>query len=51
MIGVDSFYSSQGRLTSFPDHNEKLIEHLMSSVENLATFEVRLTVGVRSIVF
>ncbi|PVF96856.1 purine and uridine phosphorylase [Serendipita vermifera] len=25
---ADSFYSSQGRITSFPDHNEGLIDHL-----------------------
>ncbi|CAG8609584.1 3226_t:CDS:2 [Acaulospora colombiana] len=28
---ADSFYSSQGRITSFPDHNENLIDHLVES--------------------
>ncbi|KAF9563511.1 uridine phosphorylase [Agrocybe pediades] len=37
---ADSFYSSQGRQTSFPDHNEGLIEHLIEKVENLATLEM-----------
>lgn len=27
---ADSFYSSQGRITSFPDHNEGLIENLIA---------------------
>ena len=35
-----SFYSSQGRQTSFPDHNADLIERLRASTENLATLEV-----------
>ena len=33
-----SFYSSQGRLTSFPDHNEGLIERLLDA--GLTTLEV-----------
>ncbi|KAJ7062161.1 nucleoside phosphorylase domain-containing protein [Mycena amicta] len=37
---ADSFYSSQGRQTSFPDRNENLIEHLQATVPNLATFEM-----------
>jgi len=37
---TDSFYSSQGRQTSFPDHNENLIEHLQSSTKDLATLEM-----------
>ncbi|KAK7052559.1 uridine phosphorylase [Favolaschia claudopus] len=37
---ADSFYSSQGRQTSFPDQNEYLIDHLQASVPQLATFEM-----------
>jgi len=37
---ADSFYSSQGRQTSFPDHNLDLIEHLQKKVENLSTLEM-----------
>ncbi|KAJ7437608.1 nucleoside phosphorylase domain-containing protein [Mycena galericulata] len=37
---ADSFYSSQGRQTSFPDQNENLIEFLQASVQDLATFEM-----------
>ncbi|KAJ7763127.1 nucleoside phosphorylase domain-containing protein [Mycena maculata] len=37
---ADSFYSSQGRQTSFPDQNENLIEFLQASVKDLATFEM-----------
>ncbi|CAA7262381.1 unnamed protein product [Cyclocybe aegerita] len=37
---ADSFYSSQGRQTSFPDHNADLIEHLVKSVPDLATLEM-----------
>jgi len=37
---ADSFYSSQGRQTSFPDHNTDLIEHLQSSISDLATLEM-----------
>ncbi|KAJ7158120.1 nucleoside phosphorylase domain-containing protein [Mycena filopes] len=37
---ADSFYSSQGRQTSFPDQNETLIEHLQASVKDLATLEM-----------
>ncbi|EJC98348.1 purine and uridine phosphorylase [Fomitiporia mediterranea MF3/22] len=37
---ADSFYASQGRQTSFPDHNEMLIDHLMDTVPSLATLEM-----------
>ncbi|KAF8067045.1 nucleoside phosphorylase domain-containing protein [Lyophyllum atratum] len=37
---ADSFYSSQGRNTSFPDHNEELIEILQASTPDLATLEM-----------
>jgi len=37
---ADSFYSSQGRQTSFPDHNENLIELLQLSTKDLATLEM-----------
>lgn len=37
----DSFYSSQGRITSFPDHNAGLIERLLKEVEYVATLEAR----------
>ncbi|KAJ7929579.1 nucleoside phosphorylase domain-containing protein [Mycena leptocephala] len=37
---ADSFYSSQGRQTSFPDQNETLIEYLQASVKDVATFEM-----------
>ncbi|KAJ7240392.1 uridine phosphorylase, partial [Mycena haematopus] len=37
---ADSFYSSQGRQTSFPDQNENLIEYLQESVKELATLEM-----------
>ncbi|KAI9062321.1 purine and uridine phosphorylase [Trametes sanguinea] len=37
---ADSFYSSQGRQTSFPDHNADLIARLMSEHKDLATFEM-----------
>ncbi|KAF9066992.1 nucleoside phosphorylase domain-containing protein [Rhodocollybia butyracea] len=37
---ADSFYSSQGRLTSFPDHNGHLIEELLQNVESLGTLEM-----------
>ncbi|OBZ78779.1 hypothetical protein A0H81_00040 [Grifola frondosa] len=37
---TDSFYSSQGRQTSFPDHNSDLIDNLISSHKDLATFEM-----------
>ncbi|KZT68502.1 purine and uridine phosphorylase [Daedalea quercina L-15889] len=37
---ADSFYSSQGRQTSFPDHNETLIEELKSSHADLITLEM-----------
>ncbi|KAK1232767.1 hypothetical protein PQX77_004092 [Marasmius sp. AFHP31] len=34
-----SFYSSQGRKTSFPDHNEGLIDKLLT-IPDMATFEM-----------
>ncbi|KAL5524211.1 hypothetical protein ACEPAF_9351 [Sanghuangporus sanghuang] len=37
---ADSFYSSQGRQTSFPDHNETLIDDLIKEVPGLATLEM-----------
>jgi len=37
---ADSFYSSQGRQTSFPDHNADLIERLQASTENITTLEM-----------
>jgi len=37
---TDSFYSSQGRQTSFPDHNETLIAQLLTDHADLATFEM-----------
>ncbi|KAG8830665.1 hypothetical protein FRC17_004499 [Serendipita sp. 399] len=41
---ADSFYSSQGRITSFPDHNEGLIDHLVAqnigSLEKMETFHL-----------
>ncbi|EKM60253.1 uncharacterized protein PHACADRAFT_155437 [Phanerochaete carnosa HHB-10118-sp] len=37
---TDSFYSSQGRQTSFPDHNSEVIRNLQSLHKDLATFEV-----------
>ncbi|TBU25663.1 purine and uridine phosphorylase [Dichomitus squalens] len=37
---ADSFYSSQGRQTSFPDHNSDLISRLMTEHRDLATFEM-----------
>ncbi|EMD41277.1 hypothetical protein CERSUDRAFT_109875 [Gelatoporia subvermispora B] len=37
---TDSFYSSQGRHTSFPDHNENLIPQLLATHPALATFEM-----------
>jgi hypothetical protein len=36
-----SFYSSQGRQTSFMDHNSDLIERLQAATPGLATLEVR----------
>jgi hypothetical protein len=35
-----SFYSSQGRITSFEDHNDFLLQHLLSAVPALTTLEV-----------
>lgn len=37
---ADSFYSSQGRQTSFQDHNSDLIEQLQTEIEDLATLEM-----------
>ncbi|KAK7688313.1 hypothetical protein QCA50_008684 [Cerrena zonata] len=37
---TDSFYSSQGRITSFPDHNEDIIDGLKTSYPDIATFEM-----------
>ncbi|KAG8903612.1 hypothetical protein FRC01_009070, partial [Tulasnella sp. 417] len=37
---ADSFYSSQGRQTSFPDHNEGLISELLERVPGVATLEM-----------
>ncbi|KAI0735989.1 purine and uridine phosphorylase [Earliella scabrosa] len=37
---ADSFYSSQGRQTSFPDHNVDLIARLMTEHKDLATLEM-----------
>ncbi|EIN14751.1 purine and uridine phosphorylase [Punctularia strigosozonata HHB-11173 SS5] len=37
---ADSFYSSQGRQTSFPDHNADLIDEIQSSVPGVATLEM-----------
>ncbi|CEL52734.1 uridine phosphorylase [Rhizoctonia solani AG-1 IB] len=37
---ADSFYSSQGRQTSFPDHNSSLIQRLLSEVPRLTTLEM-----------
>ncbi|PCH32973.1 purine and uridine phosphorylase [Wolfiporia cocos MD-104 SS10] len=37
---ADSFYSSQGRQTSFPDHNDGLISHLRERHPDLATLEM-----------
>ncbi|PIL30009.1 hypothetical protein GSI_07920 [Ganoderma sinense ZZ0214-1] len=37
---ADSFYSSQGRQTSFPDHNSDLIPRLVAAHKDLATLEM-----------
>ncbi|KAI0697461.1 purine and uridine phosphorylase [Cytidiella melzeri] len=37
---TDSFYSSQGRQTSFPDHNEDIIPQLQAMHKDLASFEM-----------
>ncbi|KAL5501919.1 hypothetical protein ACEPAH_9180 [Sanghuangporus vaninii] len=37
---ADSFYSSQGRQTSFPDHNETLLDDLIKEVPGVATLEM-----------
>jgi len=39
-VSCDSFYGSQGRLTSFPDHNEEVIARLIQEVEGFATLEM-----------
>ncbi|KAG8741775.1 hypothetical protein FRC10_002442 [Ceratobasidium sp. 414] len=38
---ADSFYSSQGRQTTFPDHNSGLIDRLLAEIPRLATLEAR----------
>ncbi|KAH0826337.1 purine and uridine phosphorylase [Lanmaoa asiatica] len=37
---TDSFYSSQGRLTSFQDYNSRLIDHLKETIQDVTTFEM-----------
>ncbi|KAN0082821.1 Nucleoside phosphorylase domain containing protein [Tylopilus felleus] len=37
---TDSFYSSQGRRTSFEDYNSGLIDHLKETVQDIATLEM-----------
>ncbi|KAG9095989.1 hypothetical protein FS749_009318 [Ceratobasidium sp. UAMH 11750] len=37
---ADSFYSSQGRQTTFPDHNSGLIDRLLSEIPRLTTLEM-----------
>ncbi|KAM5542312.1 hypothetical protein V8D89_004185 [Ganoderma adspersum] len=37
---ADSFYSSQGRQTSFPDHNSDLIPRLVAAHKDIATLEM-----------
>lgn len=37
---ADSFYSSQGRQTSFPDRNEYLIPHLLETVPGIGSLEM-----------
>jgi len=37
---TDSFYSSQGRQTSFQDHNSGLIAHLKETIEDITTLEM-----------
>ncbi|KAG7440572.1 purine and uridine phosphorylase [Guyanagaster necrorhizus] len=37
---ADSFYSSQGRHTSFPDYNDTLIEQIIASTPDVATLEM-----------
>ncbi|KAK2462652.1 hypothetical protein APHAL10511_005385 [Amanita phalloides] len=37
---ADSFYSSQGRQTSFPDNNAGLIDHLKDTIPDVATLEM-----------
>ncbi|KAF9515827.1 hypothetical protein BS47DRAFT_1371882 [Hydnum rufescens UP504] len=37
---TDSFYSSQGRITSFPDHNENLLEFLIDRVPGIISLEM-----------
>jgi len=40
LTDMKSFYSSQGRQTSFQDHNASLIDHLKAAVPGLVTLEV-----------
>ncbi|KAG8221685.1 purine and uridine phosphorylase, partial [Butyriboletus roseoflavus] len=37
---TDSFYSSQGRQTSFQDYNSGLIDHLKETIQDITTFEM-----------
>ncbi|KIJ33033.1 hypothetical protein M422DRAFT_52594 [Sphaerobolus stellatus SS14] len=37
---ADSFYSSQGRQTSFPDNNEHLIDRMLQRVDSLGSLEM-----------
>ncbi|KAG6369257.1 purine and uridine phosphorylase, partial [Boletus reticuloceps] len=37
---TDSFYSSQGRQTSFQDHNSGLIDNLKETIQDIATLEM-----------
>ncbi|KIJ63992.1 hypothetical protein HYDPIDRAFT_133286 [Hydnomerulius pinastri MD-312] len=37
---TDSFYSSQGRQTSFQDHNSGLIDHLKETIPNMTSLEM-----------
>ncbi|KAL5478667.1 hypothetical protein ACEPAI_1944 [Sanghuangporus weigelae] len=39
---TDSFYSSQGRQTGFPDRNETLIDYFIQKTPGLATFEMEM---------
>lgn len=45
MIIYRSFYSSQGRRTSFNDYNDDLLDRLQNSVPNLTTLEVGFCVS------
>ncbi|KZT24349.1 purine and uridine phosphorylase [Neolentinus lepideus HHB14362 ss-1] len=37
---TNAFYSSQGRQTSFPDHNQNLVPTLLATIPGLATLEM-----------